>query len=210
MYRSFFIPKRWYAICKCVYMKRKKIIPAILSLLIVAVAITADAQTRKGTITPFKKGSTTLNLGLGFGTDYKNDFRGNSTFGTKAAIEFGIWPAGPGTVSLGPEIGLTTANDDRYYRDDFRARTFVAAARSAWHYGWKVPGLDTYAGVSAGAGFYHYEYDDNHKRFDYNDVFPVVGGFVGVSYFFTPGFGVNAEAGFDITSIQGGLVFKLR
>ncbi len=190
-------------------MKRKNKIVVIL-FFVFGITVSATAQSRKGLITPFRKGSMTLNLGVGFGTDYKNEFRSSSAIGTKAALEFGIWQAGPGVISLGIEGGATASNrTDRYYRDDFRARTIVFAGRSAWHYGWRVPGLDTYAGLSGGVGFHHYEYYDN-RRYDDNEVFPVIGGFVGVSYFFTPSFGVNAEAGFDITSIQGGVIFKLK
>ena len=193
-------------------MKRKNTIVATLLFLMVAISISSNAQSGKSLITPFKKGNVTFNAGVGFGTDYKNEYASSSAFGTKAAFEFGIWKAGPGVVSLGVEFGATSSNrTDKYYDDNFRAHTFVVAARSAWHYGWKVRGLDTYAGISTGAGFHHYAYYNSaHDRFENNDVIPVVGGFVGASYFFTPKFGVNAEAGFDITSLQGGIIFRLR
>lgn len=189
-------------------MKRNKFIAATLSLSILLNASVLNAQSRKAPTTPFGKGSVTLNLGAGLGTDYKNEYRSSSAFGTKAALEFGIWKVGPGVISLGAEVGATTSNKtDRYYNDNFKAYTIVVAGRSAWHFGWKVPGLDTYAGASAGAGFHHYSYR-NGNDYKYDDVIPVFGGFVGASYFFTPAFGVNAEAGFDITSLQGGVIFK--
>ncbi|MFT3908433.1 MAG: hypothetical protein QM737_03340 [Ferruginibacter sp.] len=193
-------------------MKKKNIIPATLLIFILSISIASNAQSRKGLVTPFRKGTVTFNAGVGFGTDYKNEYSSSSAIGTKAAFEFGVWKAGPGIISLGIEAGATTSNrSDRYHYDDFRAHTIVVAGRSAWHYGWKVPGLDTYAGISTGAGFHHYDYYKNpHDRYDYNDVIPVVGAFVGVSYFFSPVFGVNAEAGFDITSVQGGIIFKLK
>ena len=157
--------------------------------------------------TPFHKGSVTANLAVGIGTNY-NDSR--DAFGTKAALEFGVFPAGPGVVSLGIEAGGTfSGKSDSYLYNDYRSRTIVVAGRSAWHYGWKVNRLDTYAGVSAGAGFRHYDYN-NGKHYENNDVVPVFGGFVGASYFLTPSFGVNVEAGYDITSLQAGVVFKLR
>ncbi|HTD39932.1 MAG TPA: hypothetical protein VK671_04870, partial [Mucilaginibacter sp.] len=82
------------------------------------------------------------------------------------------------------------------------------AARAAWHYGWLVRGLDTYGGVSAGLGFHHYEYD-NPNFYSHDSVISVPGIFVGASYFVTPTFGFNAEAGRDITNVQIGVVFKL-
>lgn len=196
-------------------MKRKNNFTVILisSFFILFISADIKAQSRKNMVTPFRQGSVSINPGVGFGTDYKNEYARNSAFGTKAALEFGIWKAGPGVVSLGAEAGATISGESsRKYYDDFRSHTFVIAARSAWHFGWKVPGLDTYAGLSAGAGFHQYDYYDNYydRRYSHNDAFPVVGGFVGASYFFTPRFGVNAEAGFDITSLQGGFIFKFK
>lgn len=202
----------WYVICWSQNMKRKNIITATVLFFLLSISISTFAQSSRSLVTPFKKGTVTFNAGVGFGTDYKNEFANSSALGTKAAFEFGIWPAGPGVISLGIELGGTTSNrTNKYFDDDFRAHTLVVAARSAWHFGWKVRGLDTYAGISTGAGFHRYAYYDNrHDRITEDDVIPVVGGFVGVSYFFTPTFGVNAEAGRDITSLQGGFVFKLR
>lgn len=193
-------------------MKRKIIAVAATLFLCIGIANESIAQKSSSPVTPFRQGSVTLNLGVGFGNDYKNDFGNRSTFGTKAALEFGIWKAGPGVVSLGAEVGATTSNkSNRNYNDEFKANTIVVGGRSAWHYGWKVAGLDTYGGVSAGAAFYHYNYNySGGARTNYNDVFPVLGGFVGASYFFTPAFGVNAEAGFDITSLQAGVIFKFK
>src|ERR1700712_5338248 len=136
-------------------MKRKNIPAAALLICILGISIVSNAQSRKGLVTPFRKGTVTFNAGIGFGTDYKNEYASSSAFGTKAAFEFGIWQAGPGGVFLGVEFWATTSNrTDKYYDDDFRAHTFIVAARSAWHYGWKVRGLDTYAGISTGAGFH--------------------------------------------------------
>ncbi len=195
-------------------MKRQNYITAIILCCILGTTVVSNAQ-KKGQVTPFRKGTVTVNLGVGIGADYKGDYRyynsGNG-FGTKAALEFGIWQAGPGVVSLGAEVGGTFSNGNSKKYNDFRSRTIVIAGRSAWHYGWKVSGLDTYAGVSAGAGFHHYDYYDynnSQKYYENDDVIPVFGGFVGASYFFTRSFGVNVEAGYDITHLQAGVVFKL-
>lgn len=184
---------------------------ATLLFLMISISIASNAQRANSLVTPFKQGDATLNAGVGFGTDYKNEYAHSSSFGTKAAFEFGIWKAGPGVVSLGIETGITTSNrTDKYFDNNFKAHTFVLAARSAWHYGWKVRGLDTYAGISAGAGFHRFTYYDNRNDLhNDNEVIPVIGGFAGASYFFTPKFGVNVEAGFDITSLQAGFIFRL-
>ena len=60
---------------------------------------------------------------------------------------------------------------------------------------------------SAGMGFHHYTY---HGYDGSTQVIPAFGGFIGGSYFITPNFGFNAEAGFDITNFQVGVVFKIQ
>jgi hypothetical protein len=184
-----------------------------LNILLISLCVTymADAQTRhraagKSPVTPVRIGSAILNLGVGVGAEYNGDYY-RSAFGTKVAAEFGLWQAGPGVITLGPEIGGSFSRSG--YHDDYRTRTIVVAIRSAWHYGWKVAGLDTYGGLSAGIGFHHWQYRDNQ---DYSDdkVLAVPGIFIGASYFITPTFGFNAEAGYDITNFQVGIVFKLR
>ncbi len=159
-----------------------------------------------GPVTPMRVGSVTLNLGIGLGGEYKGDYY-KSPLGIKAAVEWGLWQAGPGVITLGAETGATFSNGGYY--DDYHSRTAVIAMRSAWHYGWKVRGLDTYGGFSAGLGFHHKDYRNNN-RYSRNEVIPVLGAFVGASYFVAPRFGFNAEAGYDITAFQVGVIFKLK
>ena len=165
------------------------------------------AQHGQNPVTPVEVGSTILNLGIGVGSNYRGDSYG-TPFGFKIAAEWGLWQAGPGVVTLGPEFGGSLSNGGYYAHDNYRASTIVIAARAAWHYGWKVPGLDTYGGFSAGPGFHHYHWDNPSE--DHNEVIPVFGAFVGASYFISPSFGFNAEAGYDITNFQVGVVFKLQ
>ena len=188
-------------------MKRKIYIPAILLLLAATVGSPSFAQKGggNGPVTPVRVGSVILNLGVGVGHPYK--YANNSSFGTKAAVEFGLWQAGPGVITLGGELGASFANNKKNYESDYDARTVVLAVRSAWHYGWKVKGLDTYGGLSTGVGFHHRNYQNDDVV---NDTDPVFGVFVGASYFVTPTFGFNAEAGNDITAFQAGIVFKLK
>ncbi len=188
-------------------MKKVKIISIIMLVLIAGASNLSYAQSRGGSgpVTPVRVGSVTLNLGVGVGTEYRGDYY-NSPFGTKVALEVGMWQAGPGVITLGGEVGATFSN--KKGSDDREARTVVVAARSAWHYGWKVRGLDTYGGVAAGLGFHHHNYRNYNG--EQNEVIPVVGPFVGASYFVTPKFGFNAEAGHDITRFQAGIIFKLK
>lgn len=171
---------------------------------------TTVAHTRKttdGPVSPVSVGSVTLNLGIGVGSEYRGDYY-RTPLGMKAAVEWGLWHAGPGTITLGAETGASFSNGGPHY-DNYRASTIVAGMRSAWHYGWKVRGLDTYAGLSAGIGFKRTRYR-NQDQYDYTDVIPTPGIFAGASYFVSPRFGFNAEAGYDITNLQLGIIFKLK
>jgi len=122
-------------------------------------------------------------------------------------MEWGLWKAGPGTITLGPELGGSFSTGGYY--DNYSVRTIVVAGRSAWHYGWKVRGLDTYGGLSLGMGFIHEEYVTDVEYVS-NRTIVVPGAFVGASYFLSRNFGLNAEAGFDITNVQFGIIFKLK
>ena len=55
---------------------------------------------------PMQLGSVLLNMGIGIGADYKGESYG-TPFGFKVAAEFGLWDAGPGVISLGPELGAS-------------------------------------------------------------------------------------------------------
>ena len=191
-------------------MKKLTFIFLLTSVCCIAITQHSIAQSRSkgnsGAITPMRVGSVTLNLGIGAGSEYKDHYY-NAPFGMKAAVEWGLWHAGPGTISLGVETGASFSNGGYY--NDYRSHTAVVAMRSAWHYGWKVRRLDTYGGFSAGLGFHHYDYINDNK-YDVNQVIPVVGAFIGASYFVAPRFGFNAEAGYDITNFQVGIIFKLK
>lgn len=162
-----------------------------------------------GPVTPVGLGSITVNGGIGAGGYYEGDDY-NAPFGLKAAIEDGLWEAGPGVITLGGEIGGSWSSGGYARYNNYSSHTIIIAARAAWHYGWQVRGLDTYGGVSAGLGFHHYQYYNDPGTYTHNSVIPVPGIFVGASYFVTPTFGFNAEAGHDITDIQFGVVFKLQ
>ena len=184
-------------------MKNINLISVILFGIAISLTTVSNAQ---GLVSPVKKGSVIFSAGVGVGNEYNNNYY-NSAIGTKAVIEAALWQAGPGVITVGAQVGGTFSNGGTL--DNYKTRTVVVAGRSAWHHGWNVMGLDTYAGLSAGAGFNQYSYNKN-GIIKQNEVVPVFGGFVGASYFVTPSFGFNVEAGYDITRIQGGIVFKLK
>jgi hypothetical protein len=185
-------------------MKKQILISPLLFAIALSMASISNAQSP---VSPVKKGSVIFNAGVGIGNAYNSNYY-NKALGTKAALEVGLWQAGPGVITLGVQAGGTFSDGGTL--DNYKAHTLIIAGRSAWHHGWNVKGLDAYAGLSAGAGFNQYSYNKNEGRFKQNEVIPVFGAFVGVSYFITPSFGFNIEAGRDITQIQGGIVLKLK
>lgn len=180
----------------------------IVSLSVLSSTVFGQHPQPHGPITPVQVGSVTVNGGIGAGSYYNGDYY-NAPFGLKAAIEWGLWQAGPGVITVGGEFGGSFSSGGYANYNNYSSRTIVFAARAAWHYGWQVRGLDTYGGVSAGLGFHRYHYE-NPNAYTYNSVIAVPGIFVGASYFVTPTFGFNAEAGHDITDIQFGVVFKIQ
>jgi hypothetical protein len=192
-------------------MKRLSILRLACIVAFVAISSTCFGQHPQpnGPTTPVQVGTVTVNGGIGVGGYYNGDDF-STPFGLKAAVEFGLWQAGPGVVTLGGELGGSWSSGGYAVRNDYSAHTIIVAARAAWHYGWEVKGLDTYGGVSAGLGFHHYQYYADPYTYSHNQVLAVPGIFVGASYFVTPTFGFNAEAGHDITDFQVGVVFKLQ
>jgi hypothetical protein len=191
-------------------MKKLHVIPGILA--IIALTIISNSAHAQKSNNIMEEGTITVNVGIGAGrSGYAyNGYNGygygyGSGFGTKAAIERGMWELGPGVLTLGLEAGGSFSKSGSY-----KSSIIIVAARSAYHFGWNVPNLDTYAGASLGPGFRSsdYDYSVNNKTTKH-DVVVAPGIFVGGSYFFSPKIGVNVEAGYDITLIQGGLVFKL-
>ena len=160
---------------------------------------TAFSQSKSSNTNPMQLGSLFVNLGVGFGAGYQYGSYG-TPFGFKASAEYGMWQAGPGVITIGPELGGTFSSANSYHNN-----TFVLAGRAAWHNGWDVPNLDTYGGFSAGVGFNNYTNDGKN----HNSPFPYFGAFVGASYFITPSFGFNSELGVDITNFQVGVVLKI-
>ena len=164
-----------------------------------------------GPLDPAGKGNGILGFGFGPGIPYY----GGSGFGPAILVHYdhGIWQAGPGTISLGGQIGTSFfwyhfSHKDVDYKYSWTNLGFVF--RGAYHYGWKVPGLDTYAGFGAGTWFSMYNdggYVDSGRKSSHVDFLPT--GFFGASYFFNNVIGVNAEFGYNFAYASIGLNFRL-
>jgi len=183
-----------------------KIRTTFIILALLAISFTSLAQ--KGPISPMKEDSWILNVSFGAGTPY---FGNGDGFGPAAKFSFekGMWKVGPGVITLGAEV--TFSYFSNYYGEGWHENwfNFIAGARSAYHYGWNVRGLDTYAGIPAGFGFCAYNHDQAEGFHSPMPFYPYFGVFLGASYFFTPEFGIYGEFGYNSTYANIGLAFKL-
>ncbi|MDD4602252.1 MAG: hypothetical protein PHF97_00395 [Bacteroidales bacterium] len=159
-------------------------------------------------VDPMSKGDWLLNFGFGPGVPV---FGNGTGFGpaAKFVVETGIWELGPGVLTLGGEFGFSFFANK--FGQDWR-ETWVNTmfgARSTYHYGWNVRGLDTYGGIPLGIGFCFNTFDDQPGHHNAFPVYPYLGVVFGASYFFTPTLGINGEVGYNSTYANIGLVFKL-
>ncbi len=188
---------------------KKNIIIVILIAALFILTEQINAQSNQP-IDPVSPGDWTMSLSIGAGA---NQYRGSGVGpGFQVAVECGMWQLGPGTLTLGGEAGLSYFSHK--WADHYRYSylTTIVAARSAYHYGWKVRGLDTYGGFALGfrilslhRSFYN-NYVDDYSPASFG---PHIGAFVGASYFFGPNVGLNAELGYNINFAQIGVIFKL-
>lgn len=174
----------------------------------------------------FEKGSNFITLGFGL-DPYGKANKYNAGFGYKhtslgpiiLAYEHGITDLlGIGRIGVGGAVAQSFYTSKSYYTNQnyeyksSRSRTSLAL-RAAYHFDFGVEKMDVYAGVG-GAIHVYSDTDRTDNPFDtkYNKKSVSIGGgpsvYGGIRYLFTPNFGVYAEAGYDISVLNGGLVFK--
>lgn len=192
-------------------MKRVVVLFTAIGLILMTSMYTV-AQKGPKPVDPMGKGNGVLGFVMGAGVPYY----GVGGFGPAfiAKYDHSIWQAGPGTVSLGGMIGTSyfwdTYNNPSYNYDETCVNMGIVF-RAAYHYGWNVPGLDTYAGFGAGTrfSFYSDDWDDDNGKSSTNVGFlPTV--FFGTSYFFNDLVGVNGEVGHNFTYAHIGVVLKIK
>lgn len=174
----------------------------------------------------FEKGSNFITLGFGI-DPYGKVPKYAAGYGyTRTAIgpiilayEHGLTEKlGIGRIGVGGAIAQTFYTGKSYYSNNNyvyksnRSRTSLAF-RAAYHFDFGVDKMDVYAGIG-GALHVYSDTDKTDNPFDpnYNRKRVSIGGgpsiFGGIRYLFTNNFGVYAEAGYDISVLNGGLVFK--
>jgi len=189
-------------------MRKKTIFLALTSLSMILFTNFSFSQ-KKAPIDPMSVKSWTLAFAFGSGTHYWGNGAGIGP-AAKIIFETGMWKLGPGVLTLGGEASISYF---RYsYFSDYKESwtNIMFGARSAYHYGWKVKGLDTYAGVPLGMGFSFYSQPDYPGYTGYHGVYPYFGVFFGASYYFNNMFGLNGEVGYNSTYANLGIILKLQ
>lgn len=176
--------------------------------LILMTGFSISSYSANGPMDPAGKGNGILGFGFGPGIG----FYGGSGFGPAILVHYdhSLWEAGPGTISIGGQIGTSFfahsyGNDG--YKDHWVNMGFVG--RAAYHYGWDVAGLDTYAGFGAGTWFSMFNDDGNDNNKDDFSIGFLPTAFFGGSYFFNDMIGVNAEMGYNFAYFSVGLNFRV-
>ena len=182
----------------------------LIAILVLAAGFSIPSYSQHGPDEPAARGSGILGFGFGPAIPYY----GGNGFGPAFIVHYDhcIWQAGPGTISLGGQIGTSFfwynfSHKDAQYKYTWTNLGFVF--RGAYHYGWKVPGLDTYAGFGGGTLFSMYNDGgyDTGKNPSHVTYLPTA--FVGGSYFFNHAVGVNAEFGYNFAYVAIGLNFRI-
>src|SRR5690606_33784039 len=127
------------------------------------------------------------------------------------SFDFGI----SDKITIGPRIGFTFGYGDDYYYTgssyNQNRTSFDVSFRGDYHYGSHIPALpeqlDLYGGVSLGASFRRYNYDNNTYFKDYTETDPIVAVQAGARWYFTENWGANAEVsgGYTFTGLTIGL-----
>lgn len=175
----------------------------------------------------FEKGANYITLGFGL-DPYGKAFKIKDGYGHRntslgpiiLAYEHGITDLlGIGRIGVGGAVAQSFYTSKSYkdkgaYIYEYKSNTYRTslALRAAYHFDFGVEKMDVYAGVGEALHVYSdtQSYDDPDQFYKRKSV-RVGGGpsvFGGIRYFFANGFGIYAEAGYDISALNGGFVFK--
>jgi outer membrane protein W len=183
----------------------------------------AKSQYDEGTT--FYQGAVVVNAGYGFPNLFKSVLKLSDGFGgtTKTTgwgpaslgFEYGVGEK----IGIGVQLGISSVKqtDDGGggYTSETKLNSFSALARLNYHFG-NSEKFDPYVGAGIGYNNFKFTFKDNDGDPSNDDVvsLPVpvaITGALGARYYFSPGVGIYAEAGYVAGAVlQAGVVFKLR
>jgi len=179
---------------------------AFILVLALAGQIIAEGQ-------PFEKGDKALNVSLGIGSAlYSGRYYKMRIPPISVSFEQGITEKlGIGYIGVG---GILSIAGSKYEYPGFdygyKNTYIIAGGRAAYHFD-LVDDLDIYAGIIVGVnivsskefGDFPVSYIDNSQTTSVAH-----SEFVGIRWFFKPGFGLMAEVGYGISYLNLGVAFK--
>ena len=171
----------------------------------------------------FEKGSSAINVGIGFGSTmyhgvgYKMGFPSISASYEMGIVEVAMGSSLTGVVSVGGLAGFGGSKYDYSYSPSYgytvKTNYFLIAVRGNYHFIFHDK-FDPYAGIILGYYF-------GNNKVDYGTAWPSyipkynenTGGFHGGAYagarwFFTPAIAVFTELGWNISILTIGATFK--
>lgn len=171
---------------------------------------------------PFSKGSSAINLGVGFGNTvytgvgYKMGWPTISASYEYGIVEVAMGSSLKGIVSVGGLVGFGGSKYDYSYFGwgyDVKTNYFLVAVRGNYHFIFH-PKFDPYAGIILGYYF-------GNSKVTYSSGYPVTapeykannggfhgGAYAGARWFFTPAFAVFTELGWNVSIFTVGATFK--
>lgn len=168
----------------------------------------------------YQKGTNVLSFGIGLGSSYGSFTYGQQSPALNLQYERGIWPLGPGVVSLGGYLGHKSFGYSANYYGGYtyteKWKYTIIGVRGAWHLqkfvDTELKKWDLYGGVMLSYNILNYSYTDNNPNWDYAGATYGSGtgfaGFVGARYFFKPRFAVMGELGYGIAYLNLGVAYK--
>jgi hypothetical protein len=168
----------------------------------------------------YQPGNNVLGVGLGLGSSYGSFTYGRQSPALNVQYERGIWPLGPGVISLGGYLGYKryqySANYYGGYTYSQKWNYTIIGLRSAWHLqqlgGKELKKWDLYSGVMLSYNVLNYSYADNDPYWDYaGDAYGSgagFAGFLGARYFFNGHFAAMGEVGYGIAFLNLGMAYK--
>lgn len=171
---------------------------------------------------PFSKGSSAINIGIGFGNTiytgayYKMGFPTISASYELGIVEVPMGSSLKGIVSVGGLVGFGGSKYDYsygIYGYDVKTNYFLIAARGNYHFIF-MDKFDPYAGIILGYYFgnnkvtYGPGYPSNLPTYNGKTGGFHGGAYAGARWFFTPAFAAFAEVGWNVSILTLGATFK--
>ena len=168
----------------------------LLSLLALMHSITSNAQDDI-----IKKGSLTLNPGIGIGSAWSNYGNKVNVPPLSVSLDIGVAP----DITIGPYVAYSSTTEPDAFYGDFTYTHLLIGAKGAYHFNIS----DKFTGHAGGILGYHVISVSNSSAaakastvlYDF---------LIGATYHFTSKMGVFAELGYGITYLNIGASFSIK